>query len=42
VDNIFEAKESDFTVGQVTILGSSQVTVGENKAIEMQLPQMKQ
>lgn len=42
VDNIFEAKESDFTVGQVTILGSSQVTVGENKGIEMQLPQMKQ
>lgn len=42
VDNIFEAKESDFTVGQVTILGSSQVTVGEHKGIEMQLPQMKQ
>ncbi|MFT7385297.1 MAG: putative CocE/NonD family hydrolase [Nonlabens sp.] len=42
VDNIFEAKESDFTVGQVTILGSSQVTVGENNGIEMQLPKMKQ
>ncbi|WP_292891538.1 CocE/NonD family hydrolase [Nonlabens sp.] len=42
VDNIFEAKESDFTVGQVTILGSSQVTVGENKDFKMQLPQLKQ
>ena len=42
VDNIFEAKESDFTKGEVTILGSSQVRVGENNGIEMQLPKMKQ
>ncbi|MEN8898365.1 MAG: CocE/NonD family hydrolase [Nonlabens sp.] len=42
VDNIFEAKESDFTVGQVTILGSSSVSVGENNGIEMQLPKVKQ
>jgi putative CocE/NonD family hydrolase len=42
VDNIFEAKESDFTKGEVTILGSSHVTVGENNGIEMQLPQVKQ
>jgi predicted acyl esterase len=42
VDNIFEAKESDFTAGQVTILGSSTVTVGENNGIEMQLPKLKQ
>jgi putative CocE/NonD family hydrolase len=41
VDNIFEAKESDFTKGEVTILGSSHVTVGENNGIEMQLPQVK-
>ena len=42
VDNIFEAKESDFTAGQVTILGSSTVTIGENNGIEMQLPKLKQ
>lgn len=42
VDNIFEAKESDFTVGQVTILGSSQVSVGESNGIEALLPQLKQ
>ncbi|PPK96563.1 hypothetical protein LY01_00386 [Nonlabens xylanidelens] len=41
VDNIFEATESDFTVGQVTILGSSKVTVGENDGIEKMLPKMK-
>jgi hypothetical protein len=41
VDNIFEAKESDFTKGEVTILGSSHVIVGENNGIEMQLPQVK-
>lgn len=42
VDNIFEAKESDFTKGEVTILGSSHVNVGENNGIKMQLPQVKQ
>jgi hypothetical protein len=41
VDNIFEAKESDFTAGTITILGSSSVSIGENNGIEMQLPQMK-
>jgi hypothetical protein len=41
VDNIFEANEEDFTVGQVTILGSSEVSIGENNGIDMQLPQMK-
>ena len=41
VDNIFEADEEDFTVGQVTILGSSEVRVGENNGIEMQLPKVK-
>jgi hypothetical protein len=41
VDNIFEASEEDFTVGQVTILGSSEVRVGENNGIEMQLPAVK-
>jgi putative CocE/NonD family hydrolase len=40
VDNIFEADEEDFTVGQVTILGTSQVIVGENNGIEQQLPKM--
>jgi hypothetical protein len=41
VDNIFEAQESDFTAGTITILGSSSVSIGENNGIEMQLPQMK-
>ncbi|MBF4985977.1 X-Pro dipeptidyl-peptidase, partial [Nonlabens mediterrranea] len=42
VDNIFEATESDFTTGQVTITGASSVSVGDNNGIEMQLPKLKQ
>ncbi len=41
VDNIFEADEEDFTVGQITILGSSEVIIGDNNGIEMQLPKVK-
>jgi hypothetical protein len=41
VDNIFEATEEDFTIGQVTILGSSEIIIGDNNGIEMQLPKVK-
>ena len=41
VDNIFEADEEDFTVGQVTVLGSSEVRVGDEAGIEQQLPPIK-
>ncbi|WP_124979233.1 CocE/NonD family hydrolase [Nonlabens xiamenensis] len=42
VDNIFEADQEDFTAGRISILGSSQVVVGENNGIEDQLPALKQ
>ena len=29
VDNIYEAEEDDFTVGMITVYGSSSITVGE-------------
>ncbi|MGB3592070.1 MAG: CocE/NonD family hydrolase [Nonlabens sp.] len=35
VDNIFEASYEDFTTGQITVKGSSTVTVGKNKSISM-------
>ena len=42
IDNIFEATESDFTKGQVTITGASSISVGDNNGIEKQLPKLKQ
>lgn len=41
VDNIFEANEEDFTAGQVTILGSSSVQVGNDLPGIKQAPIMK-
>lgn len=41
VENIFEAKQEDFTTGTIIIKGSSTVEIGENDGIEQKLPQTK-